>query len=71
MKVRRRHFVMFRIYEASREIDVLLMAFTPLDSALAQGGFRTNWTVLLELLVAAILLFGFGVLGEGRLDNAD
>jgi hypothetical protein len=67
----RKHLVLFRTYEASREIGVLLMAFTPLDSALSPGGFGKNWRVLLILLLAGILLFRYGVLGESRIDNGE
>ena len=70
-KQHRKHLVLFRTYEASREIGVLLMAFTPLDSALSSGGFGKNWGILLILLLAGILLVRYGVLGESRIDNGE
>jgi hypothetical protein len=67
----RRQFVLFRLYEASREIGVVLMAFSPLDASFSQGGLAANWIVFLSFALVGTSLFCYGVLGERRIHDGD
>ena len=66
-----KHFVLFRIYEALREIGVLLIAFTPLDGAFAGSGSDEVRKLLLGFGLVGMLLFCYGVLGERRLHDGE
>jgi hypothetical protein len=67
----RKQFVLFRFYEASREIGVLLIAFSPLDASFSQGGLSASWMFFLAYGLGGILLFAYGVLGERRIHGGD
>jgi hypothetical protein len=58
-----------RIVEGTREVGILLIAFTPLDYALDRRPFDQTWKPLTLFLVAGVLLFGLSVFGEWRLHD--
>ena len=66
----KKHFYRLRGFEASREIGVLLMAFTPLDGTISEQPFRESWYTLTSLILIGLGLFLNGVIGERRLRDA-
>src|SRR5665213_1415073 len=59
------------VWEALREIGILLIAFSPLDMALNSDGKVLRWTAMCLFLVAGLIMFIGGIIGEWRLGNAD
>jgi hypothetical protein len=64
-----RSILAHRVVEASREIGVLLIAFSPLDFVLGEMSFRRSWPILASFMLVGFALLAASVLGEWRLQS--
>jgi hypothetical protein len=65
----RKRKVLCRLMEALQEIGVLLAAFSPLDTALSEGGFKKNLGIFWVFLGLGCFVWILGVIGEAFVDD--
>lgn len=65
----RKRKMLSRLMEALQEIGVLLVAFSPLDTALSDGGFKKNLSVFWVFLGLGCVVWVLGVIGEALVDD--
>ena len=65
----RKRKMLCRLMEALQEIGVLLAAFSPLDTALSEGGFSKNLGIFWVFLGLGCVVWVLGVIGEALVDD--
>ena len=67
---RKRNRLQRRVVEAMREVGVLLIAFTPLDIVVSDGGLTGHWGSFVLFFGVGVTSFFLGVIAEWEVEDA-